>query len=297
MSNNISFFIPAFNCKETIKETLESIYDSNIIDGDEVVVADDASTDGTYELLLNLKEQYNFKLIKNKSNKGGGATRNFAIENTTNELLFCLDSDNLLSYGSIQNIRNRINKDQAEAIAFNRISFFKRSPSNITHEWIYKNSKYNILDYFSSNKHPGSSGNYLFTKKSWQMAGGYPADIGALDTWGFGLRQLITGTLLFTESGNYFHRYGHESYFKRYSNEKKIIRDSQRFLELYSDAFPSEVRKFVDDPNWYNIVASGKSPLTDIGGYGGVQKYISFIHYINEQIRNNVLKLKNIMAK
>lgn len=35
---NISFIIPAFNCAETIGETIDSIYDGNFSNGDEVII-------------------------------------------------------------------------------------------------------------------------------------------------------------------------------------------------------------------------------------------------------------------
>ncbi len=92
MSNNISFFIPAYNCAGTIEESVNSIIHGNFTEGDEIVIVDDGSSDNTWKVLNSLKNKYsNIKLFQHKNNMGGAVARNTAIKNCKNELLFCLD--------------------------------------------------------------------------------------------------------------------------------------------------------------------------------------------------------------
>ena len=93
----ISFFMPAYNCDVTVEESVESMMDGNFSEGDELVITNDSSTDGTGEVLDELKAKYpELKVVNHLRNKGGAAARNTAIEKTGNPLLFCLDSDNIL---------------------------------------------------------------------------------------------------------------------------------------------------------------------------------------------------------
>lgn len=93
----ISFIIPAFNCARTIEETIYSIIDGNLDEGDEIVIVNDGSTDLTWRLLEGLKDQYApIKLVAHSKNRGGAYARNTAVENAKNPLIFCLDSDNAL---------------------------------------------------------------------------------------------------------------------------------------------------------------------------------------------------------
>ena len=77
-----------------------------------------------------------------------------------------------------------------------------------------------MADNLAGHKVPGASGNYMFTRESWKRAGGYPEFAGALDTWGFGFRQLATGSkMMVMEDSYYHHRCGHESYWVRFKND------------------------------------------------------------------------------
>ncbi len=55
---NISFIIPAYNCTDTLEESVDSIFNGNFEDGDEVIIVDDASTDDTPKIISNIKIKY-----------------------------------------------------------------------------------------------------------------------------------------------------------------------------------------------------------------------------------------------
>ena len=232
----ISFFIPAFNCANTVAESINSIIETNLADGDEIVVVDDFSTDDTPRILKEFAEKYSFiKILTHPRNRGGATARNTAIENCKNEILFCLDSDNILMPNSIAPLKKYFLEKGADVAAFQNIYFFK-DDINILHKKVTMVSGLVTLkDCLDGQPTPPASGNYMFSKKSWLKAGGYP-DGNWLDTWGFGIRQLFNGAKMYTLPDTYYyHRRGHESYYIRGAKSTVVSLIALQVLIPYFD--------------------------------------------------------------
>jgi glycosyltransferase involved in cell wall biosynthesis len=213
----VTFIIPAFNCASTIRESVESILAGNQEDSDEIVVVDDGSTDGTDEILVDLqKHTHNFRVVFHSRNRGGGAARNTAVEAAAGPLLFCLDSDNVLAESSIGRLRTFLVTSGTDVATFQEVRYFRNTKNEVTHTWTLPAGFVALEDLLSKQQVPSAGGNYLFTRESWERAGGYPEFAGAVDTWGFGFRQLATGsTMMVMPDSHYYHRYGHDSYWLR----------------------------------------------------------------------------------
>ncbi len=196
-THNISFIVPAFNCADTIKDSIESIYKGNFVEGDEVVIINDASTDNTLEISLELQKKYPaITVITHNINKGSAAAgRNTGIDVSKNNLIFCLDSDNILNENSIPTLKKSLLENNADVAAFGRLDYFIKDKNKTTHAWIFKKGIIELQDALTGDYWPGPSGNYLFTKESWKRAGRYDESIGgAYDSWAFGIKQLATGS-------------------------------------------------------------------------------------------------------
>lgn len=91
----IAVVIPAFNRAHLITDALDSIARQTRLP-DEVVVVDDGSQDGTYDIVDNWQKSHslNLKLIR-QANRGVANARNQAIKNATAELIAPLDSDDV----------------------------------------------------------------------------------------------------------------------------------------------------------------------------------------------------------
>ncbi len=222
---NLSFFIPAYNCATTIAEAVDSIFKANFVKGDEVIIVDDCSTDRTLRAITaQMKKHPEILLLKHPFNKGAGAARNTAIEQARNKLVFCLDSDNLLVPNSVRPLLAYHIETKSDASAFQQLHFFKKTPRHVTHKWTFHPGVYTLSEHLSKSQLPGASGNYLFSKQAWLRAGRYPEFVGALDSWSFGLRLLATGSKMSVfENTHYFHRFGHESDWVRYSQKKHFF--------------------------------------------------------------------------
>lgn len=206
--SSISFFIPAYNCALTVKEAVESILETNFKDGDEIIIVNDFSSDQTEDTLLQLKAVYPFLiLLKHSRNKGGAAARNTAIEQAKNELLFCLDADNVLAPDSIAPLKAYFLAKKADVASFQHQHYFLNDKTKPEYIWSIPEGEVSLQDHLSGKNVPGQHGNYLFTKKSWENAGAYAEGSGALDTSTFGLKQAITGAkIMVLKDSFYYHR-------------------------------------------------------------------------------------------
>jgi glycosyltransferase involved in cell wall biosynthesis len=213
--SNISFIIPAYNCADKIQDAVESILNGNYENGDEIIVVNDGSTDDTVKVVEKLITKYpQIVLLNHHHNKGSAAAgRNTGIDYSKNELIFCLDSDNILAINSVPELKQFMLKENADAAAFGEIHYFIGNIGNITHKWVLNQTISFIDNVNTPQKTPCSSGNYLFTKQSWLKAGRYNESIGgAYDSWAFGCAQLATGTKMLTfPETYYYHQHGYNS--------------------------------------------------------------------------------------
>ena len=101
-SKQVSVIIPAFNRAEYIKETVNSVLAQDY-PSVQLIVVDDGSTDGTYEILLGYAEQDKLKLLTHpgRENKGQSAALNLGLKAATGEFIAILDSDDLFLPGKI----------------------------------------------------------------------------------------------------------------------------------------------------------------------------------------------------
>jgi len=255
--DNISFFIPAYNCAKTITEAVDSIMETNFVAEDELIIVNDFSSDDTAGILKKLQEKYPaIIIIDHKRNKGGAAARNTAVENTKHEFLFCLDADNVLTQNSVRPMFDFMLAQNAEIVCFNELRYFSDTTAVVDETWTYEPGIFTIEDLLCGKLPPGGNGNYLFTKNSWLKANGYTEDLGALDTWAFGFKQLMENCKMVVMPGSYyFHRRGHESYYLRDAwNKRRSV--SLRLIKLvinYIDRF---------DPADVNYIFSKKGRYT-----------------------------------
>lgn len=290
---NISFVIPAYNSQETIRETVDSIFDGNFTIGDEIIIVNDCSSDDTLTVLKDLSKKYDLKILNNIKNIGCPATRNVGIKEAKNKLIFSLDSDNILSKNSVLDIKKCLLEQKADITSFGSVNFFNKDKSKVTHKWVFKNGWFNLSDIFAGNINPAPLGNYLFTKDSWQKVGGFSElGKGLHEAWIFTFKQLLSGSKFFVSNKNYYyHRYGHESLtIREYKNntEKEILR-SVIFDKL--NMFEPNDAQYIEKNNPFWIHDMNKRPIKlngkEIGKNGKISRTcLGYINYINKKIKN-----------
>ena len=88
----ISIIIPVFNEIHHLEESLKRVIETNFCDLEkEIIIVNDASNDGTYNLLSNLNK--NYKIFHHQINQGKGAAIVTGLKNVTGELVVIQDAD------------------------------------------------------------------------------------------------------------------------------------------------------------------------------------------------------------
>lgn len=105
----ISFLVPCYNDSETIKDTIESIYDSYEKENFELFVINDNSKDNSLEIIKNLAKKYKFNVINNKENLGKSKSINNTFEKTKGGIIFVVDADTKITKKGVEDIISRFN--------------------------------------------------------------------------------------------------------------------------------------------------------------------------------------------
>lgn len=91
----VSIITPAYNCKNTIKETFESIRAQTFCLWEWIIVEDN-SNDGSFEYISDLVSvDKRVKLLRTPTNSGAAVARNMGIEKASGRFIAFLDSDDL----------------------------------------------------------------------------------------------------------------------------------------------------------------------------------------------------------
>lgn len=110
----VSIIILSYNTKELLKNCLTSVlrYANDV--SYQVIVVDNASSDGSPEMVA--KEFSQVKLIKNKTNVGFAKGNNIGVEQATHKYVLFLNSDTLLRDNSIKGMTEILEKDDTVAV-------------------------------------------------------------------------------------------------------------------------------------------------------------------------------------
>ena len=89
--------VPVFNAKRFLVEALDSIW-AQQYEALEVLVVDDGSTDGSVDLVSEIRERHRgLHLLRLRENQGPGAARNAGLARARGELITFLDADDLMA--------------------------------------------------------------------------------------------------------------------------------------------------------------------------------------------------------
>ena len=92
---NVSAYIPCYNARATIRETVQSVVDQTISPA-EIFVIDDGSTDGSGDIS-------GVTVIRCDSNAGRGAARALAMAKARHELVLGCDATTILDRNFLEN--------------------------------------------------------------------------------------------------------------------------------------------------------------------------------------------------
>lgn len=90
----VSIITPTYNCGSFITATIQSVI-AQTYQNWEMIIADDCSTDGTYEVIEPYLKDNRIKYFCNERNSGAAITRNNALKLVSGHWVAFLDSDDL----------------------------------------------------------------------------------------------------------------------------------------------------------------------------------------------------------
>jgi GT2 family glycosyltransferase len=100
IDTNLTIIIVNWNTREMLKNCLESIMENKGFQKIRIIVVDNASKDGSREMLETLFPEV--KLINSGSNIGFGKANNLAIRYANNPLIFFLNPDTVVMKGTLE---------------------------------------------------------------------------------------------------------------------------------------------------------------------------------------------------
>lgn len=96
---NISVCLASYNGEKFIGQQIGSIL-SQLIEGDELIIVDDCSTDGTAAVIRGFNDE-RIRLTVNESNTGVNGSFEKAIASASNDIIFMADQDDLWPDGRV----------------------------------------------------------------------------------------------------------------------------------------------------------------------------------------------------
>ncbi|MEG0076785.1 glycosyltransferase family 2 protein [Anaerorhabdus sp.] len=112
----ISVLIPAYNCQDTIYNSIRSAI-KQTYKNIEIIVVNDGSTDNTAVRLDQYVKHYNNQLrVVHAEHLGVSAARNRLLYEASGDYVFFLDADDFINPDTIESMVNVVNKTNAEVV-------------------------------------------------------------------------------------------------------------------------------------------------------------------------------------
>lgn len=99
----VSIIVPAFNEAAVLEETVKSLLRSDYRNLG-VVVVDDGSTDGTLQVARKLAAGHARVKVVHQANSGKASALNNGIENSTGEIIICVDADTVFERSTVSRL-------------------------------------------------------------------------------------------------------------------------------------------------------------------------------------------------
>ncbi len=111
----VSIITPTYNVEPYIAQCIESVLAQTLTDW-EMILVDDASTDGTVAVIERYLGDPRLKLFRNETNQGAGYTRNRCLDEATGEWIAILDSDDWYEPNRLERLVQFAEEMQADMV-------------------------------------------------------------------------------------------------------------------------------------------------------------------------------------
>lgn len=160
----VTVIVPHYNQNDYLQDCLQSVI-SQTLNCWELIVVDDASTQGDSELLLSQFSDYRCRLIRHERNRGLAAARNTGFRAGRAKLVVSLDADDCLAPSFLEHTVKILQKDAGVDCVFTDLQLFGKRNE------IWRYSVKPLIDMIKGQWLPGSG--TLMRIDLWKQVGGY----------------------------------------------------------------------------------------------------------------------------
>ena len=129
----LSVVIPVYNEARTISAVIERVLKAAVALPREIIVVDDASTDGTRQVLQSMPPD-EIRLVLHEANRGKGAAIRSGVAHATGDIVLIQDADLEYDPRDYPLLLEPILEDQADVVFGNR---FHGGPHRVLYFWHY----------------------------------------------------------------------------------------------------------------------------------------------------------------
>jgi len=247
MSLILSVIVPMYNVEKYIKKNVKSII-SNNIKNMEVILINDGSTDNTYEIAYELKQQHpNIIKLYSQKNMGQSSARNFGLCKAKGKYISFIDSDDFISNRMYSTMLEFAEKQNLEIVQCNYLNWYDdNSKKNYPYKFKAKEKQiYTGIEYyeFGPSLSPCDKiyNKDFLNKINFQFENGhYAEDVLALSkTFYYAQRVLFIDELL------YFYRIESEDSTRNSKEINKVIKLGKDKIYV-----AQQLNNFKKEKNW-----------------------------------------------
>ena len=119
--NSVSVIIPNYNGGKTVLDCIKSVISTEYDGGKEIVIVDDASTDGSQDEIHDNFSDVN--LIRNEKNIGFAKSVNKGIENSTGQIIVLLNMDTIVEKNWLNGLLEVLENDEKCGLVGSKIYY------------------------------------------------------------------------------------------------------------------------------------------------------------------------------
>lgn len=172
----VSVVMPSYNLKQYLGAAIESVLAQDYQDY-ELIVVDDCSSDGSYEIAKNLADNNpRITVLRTPYNLYLAGALNYGIERASGKYILPLDADNMLAPGTLRTLTEQLDQNRWLDIAYGKVKFVVEDGSPDTSVsgdgisgWPPRDFNYDA-QMAHRNQIPSTS---MYRKTIWSRVGGY----------------------------------------------------------------------------------------------------------------------------
>lgn len=303
IDKKVSIIVPCYNVEDYIDECVESLVSQTIgVDNIEIILVDDASSDGTLDKLYSWEKKYSDSMIVVVCTKNGrqGCARNIGIEYASGKYISFVDSDDWISKYAYEALVGIAEKEDADIVQF-RYSGDKDKIANTSS----MDGKYRVFEAENQRKRLLLSDDVLnesCTTKLYKRdlilnsGVGFPEGVCYEEPLFTYPLKLYVNKVATTEEAFYYYRYNKNGTTAKDMSDLSTILDHVKVqMQLNDDLNRLENASIFQEEIDFHFIHSFYVSVFYFFAYRGVALTVGLFRYLAEKVKTLVPNYESIM--